>query len=141
LSQHGPRGSVSLARAIQSAVRQASRPGALLVLSDYFDPGPVLKALLLARSAGHDVFLLQILAREEVEPTIEGDYALVDAETEASVELTLDARALSAYAARLAGLLEELRGWARKNGASYVRVISDEPLEPAIRRLVARGID
>jgi uncharacterized protein (DUF58 family) len=135
------RGSVDLARSIDLAVRQASRPGLLAVFSDFFDPGPVLSALGQARAAGHDVALVQVVLREEQEPTLEGDLLLVDAETDATIEVTADASALEAYMLRFAGLCEELRGFARKRGATYVRALSDEALEAVVRRLVSRAID
>ena len=77
----------------------------------------------------------------EIEPSLEGDWALEDAETGAICEVTMDAAALEAYVLRFAGLCEELRAFARKHGAAYVRVRTDEPLEGAVRRLVARSVD
>lgn len=134
-------GAVDLSRAIEQTVRRAHRPGMLVVLSDFFDPGPVLTTLGRARAAGHDVFLVQVLAREEVEPSFEGDFTLEDAETGATVDVTMDPSAVEAYVLRLTGLVEELRGWARRHGATYVRTATDEPLEGAVRRCVSREVD
>ncbi|MBI4706015.1 MAG: DUF58 domain-containing protein [Deltaproteobacteria bacterium] len=136
-----PGGGTDLSRAIDAVVRQSARPGMLVVLSDFFDPGPVVGALARAGAAGHDIVLVQILAPEEVEPACQGDFALEDAETGAIVELTMDPAAIEAYALRLAGLCEELRAFARKHRATYVRVRTDEPLEEAVRRIVARSVD
>lgn len=141
LSRATPSGSVSLARAVDQVVQRSPRPGMLVVLSDFFDAGPVTAALTRARAAGHDVFLVQVVARSEVEPGYEGDFALVDAETGATVDVTMDAGAIEAYVLRFAGLVEELRAWARKHGASYLRTTTDEPLEGVVRRFVARAID
>jgi uncharacterized protein (DUF58 family) len=113
----------------------------LLTVSDFFDPGPVTAALGRAVKAGHDVVLAQVVAPDEIEPTLVGDWALEDAETGAVVEVTMDAAALEAYVLRFAGLCEELRAFARKHGAAYVRVRTDEPLEGAVRRLTARSVD
>jgi uncharacterized protein (DUF58 family) len=135
------RGGTDLSRAIQQLLELASRPGLLVVLSDFFDAGPVISALGRARAAGHDVALIQVLARSEVDPDLEGDFQLVDSETAAMVEVTMDASAVDAYLLRLTGLVEELRGWSRKHGASYVRTVTDEPLEQVVRRIVARGVD
>ena len=77
----------------------------------------------------------------KVEPDFEGDYALVDAETGATVDVTMDASAVEAYVMRFAGLVEELRAWSKKHGASYLRVTTDEPLEGVVRRFVGRTID
>lgn len=134
-------GGTHLARAIDAVVRQSARPGLLCVLSDFFDPGPVTAALGRAAQAGHDVAAVQVVAAEELAPGLEGDLTLEDAETGALVDVTMDAAALAAYAARFAGLCEALRAWARRHGATYVRARSDEPLEGAVRRFVSRSVD
>jgi uncharacterized protein (DUF58 family) len=134
-------GSADLARAVDLAVRRSARPGLLVVLSDFFDAGPITAALGRARAAGHDVALVQVLAHEEVEPTLEGDLVLEDAESGATVEVTMDPGAVEAYVLRLTGLVEELRAWARRHGATYVRALTDEPLETVVRRIVSRAVD
>jgi uncharacterized protein (DUF58 family) len=134
-------GRADLGATIEETVMRSSRAGLLVVLSDFFDSGPVTHALGRARAAGHDVALLQIVARGELEPILEGDYTLVDSETGATVDVTMDPGALSAYVLRLTGLVEELRAWARAHGASYIRTCSDEPLEGVVRRFVAREVD
>ncbi len=57
-------------------------------------------------------------------------------ETNAEVEVTMDAGAIEAYLARVTGLVQELRATARRLNGRYVRVLTDEPLEAPIRRLV-----
>ena len=136
-----PEGPTNLGRAVDAVVRRSPRPGLLALLSDFFDPGPVLEALHRAAAAGHDVLLLQIVAPEEIEPSFEGDLTLEDAESGALVDVTMDAAALEAYGLRFAGLCEELRAWARRHGASYVRVRTDEALHDVVRRIVARSVD
>jgi uncharacterized protein (DUF58 family) len=135
------RGATDLSRAIDHVVRRSSRPGLLALVSDFMDNGPLLSSLGRAVAGGHDVALVQVVAPDELEPDMEGDWALEDAETGAVVEVTMDARAIEAYVLRFAGLCEELRSWARRHRATYVRVRTDEPLESAVRRLVARAID
>lgn len=134
-------GLTDLARAIDDARKRSPRPGLLAVFSDFFDGGAVIESLGRARAAGHQIVLVQVLAPDELEPSFEGDFALEDAETGALVEMTMDPSALEAYAARLAGLFEELRACAKRLGASYVRTRTDEPLEATIRRIVAQQVD
>jgi len=135
------RGGTDLSRAIEQATLRSPRPGMLVVVSDFMDSGPFDAALTRAASAGHDVMLVQVLSREEVEPHWDGDYALVDAETNATVEVTMDAAAIEAYLARLNQLVLGLRALAKKVRGGYVRVINDEPLLPAVRRFVGRVVD
>lgn len=134
-------GTVDLARAVDGSIRQSVRPGMLVVFSDFFDAGPVLQALSRARAAGHDLVLMQVLAAEEVSPTLEGDLLLEDSETGETMELTADADSLNAYAQRLHGLCEELRSFSRRHGAVYIRTIVGESLEEAIRKMVYRSHD
>lgn len=134
-------GGTDLARAVDAVIQRSRRPGMLAAISDFFDPGPVTTALARAVQAGHDVALVQVVAPDEIEPTLEGDWTLEDAETGALVEVTMDPAALEAYVLRFAGLCEELRAWARKHSATYVRVRTDEPLEAAVRRFVSRSVD
>jgi uncharacterized protein (DUF58 family) len=141
LSEPVAGGSGDLVRALDQAVRQSARPGLLVVVSDFLDPGPVTRALTQASAAGHQLALVQVLAREEIEPNYDGDFAFVDAESNLEVELSMDAAAIDAYVTRLTGSIEELRSWSRKHRASYVRISNDEALEGAVRRFVAREID
>jgi uncharacterized protein (DUF58 family) len=129
-------GRASLAHALRAVAERSARPGLLVVLSDFLDPGPVAEELSRLRAQGHTLALVQVLSRMELEPVFEGDLGLVDAETETEVEVTMDAAAIEAYLARLAGLVEELRATSRRLGARYVRTVTDEPLVEPVRRLV-----
>jgi uncharacterized protein (DUF58 family) len=136
-----PEGRADLGRAVRRVVEGSMRPGLLVLLSDFLDPGPVTAALGMARAAGHDVALVQVVDQTELEPDFEGDFSLVDSETDSAVEVTMDATAIEAYLLRVAGLAEELRAWARRHGATYVRARTDEPLLDVLRRFVKRAVD
>jgi uncharacterized protein (DUF58 family) len=135
------RGGTDLARAIDDAVLRSPRPGMLVVVSDFLDPGPFDASLGRAAAAGHDVALVQVLAHDELHPPWDGDLALEDAETGTVVEVTLDARAVAAYLERLNALFLALRALAKRNRATYVRTTTKEPLLATIRRFVAREVD
>jgi uncharacterized protein (DUF58 family) len=134
-------GTTHLARSIDKLVRQSSRAGLLVVLSDFLDPGPVLRALGRARAAGHDVALVQVLAPEELDPPNQGDCALEDLEEKSELAVTMDAGAIEAYLDALDDLCRGLAAFARTRGASYLRVASNDALDEAVRRLTARSID
>jgi hypothetical protein len=99
------------------------------------------RALLAARAAGNDVVLAQVLTRDEIAPSFRGDLVLEDAETGDTITLTADVDTVEAYLARLAGLYEMLRRWARTHGGTYVRFATDEKLEDGVRRILDRRID
>ncbi|MSP23773.1 MAG: DUF58 domain-containing protein [Myxococcales bacterium] len=134
-------GAVELARAVDTVVRKSGRPGMLVVASDFLDASPYSSALSRAVQAGHDVVLLHVVAEEELDPQDEGDLAFEDAETGALVEVTLDVATIEAYLRRFAGLCASLRAFAKKHRATYVRVVTGEALESAVRRVVSRAVD
>lgn len=136
-----PNGETDLATAIDQVLLRSSRPGMLVVVSDFMDPGPFDAAITKAASMGHDVSMVQVLAREEVDPQFDGDFALEDVETGEIVEVTMDAAAIEAYLARLNKLLLAMRALAKKTRATYVRHVADEPVINAVRRFVGRVVD
>jgi uncharacterized protein (DUF58 family) len=141
LSAVQARGRGDLARALRIAQESAKRPGLFVVVSDFLDAGPVTDVLGQAHAAGHDVALVHVLDPTELEPELGGDFELVDAETGEALNVTLDATAIETYLLRLFGLAEELRAWARRHGAVYLRMTTDEALLPVMRRFVTRSID
>jgi uncharacterized protein (DUF58 family) len=136
LSHIEAKGRASLPAALRGVSERALRPGLLVVLSDFFDAGSVVEELSRLRAQGHALALVQVLSRMELEPDFAGDLGLVDSETETELEVTMDAAAIESYLARLAGLVEELRAAARRLGGTYVRAVTDEPLEAPVRRIV-----
>jgi uncharacterized protein (DUF58 family) len=136
LSHIEARGQTSLPAALRAIAERALRPGLLVVLSDFFDPGPVTEELSRLRAQGHALALVQVLSRLELEPSFEGDLGLIDAETQVELEVSMDAAAVEAYLARVTGLVQELRDAARRLGGRYGRVVTDEPLEAPLRRIV-----
>lgn len=118
---------LSLAQALQVVKMRQKRAGLVLILSDCFDASfeQIVAAL---RQRRQEVVLLQILSPEELRPALEGDFRLVDSETEDAVEVTLDRRALEAYQRRLEEWLEGIRSFCRKQGASYCLVDTGKPL-------------
>jgi uncharacterized protein (DUF58 family) len=136
-----PRGGTDLARAIDGLVQRSGRPGMLVVLSDFMDPGPFDQAVLRAATSGHDVALVQVLSEEELRPPYEGDVAFEDVESGALVEVTLDARAIAAYTERLNALIFALRALAKRVRATYVRAVTREPTIDVVRRFVTRALE
>jgi uncharacterized protein (DUF58 family) len=141
LDEIRPDKGTDLARAIDAVVLRSPRPGMLVVVSDFLDAGPFDAALGRAASGGHDLAFVQVLSPEEVEPPWDGDLALEDAETGATVEVTLDARVVAAYLQRLGGLVAMLRATAKRHRATYVRALTTEPLLEIVRRFVGRAVD
>jgi uncharacterized protein (DUF58 family) len=115
-----------------------ARPGLTVVLSDFLEPA-FLEALRPHRFRRHTMVLVQVLAREETAPSLEGDLRLVDSETGEGVEATVGPRERAAYLRRLEGERRALRDFGLRYGADVFSLPCDLPLEEALWGHLLRG--
>lgn len=127
----------ALATALRDFVKANTRAGLVILLTDGLDPEmPNLIRVLGGR--GHEVCLIQILAPEEVDPDLEGDLRLLDAETNEVVEITANRDALDGYRKNLAAHNELLQESCRRVGGRYLTVQVDRSLEWIITEKLRR---
>jgi uncharacterized protein (DUF58 family) len=127
-----PGGETDLARTVEQFLAGSPRPGVVAVVSDLLDPGGYERPLDRLASARHEPVIFHVLDAEELAPTPGGDLVLVDAERGARVEVTLDARAVAAYRARVDAFLAGVRAYAKKRGFAYVFAGGDVPFEESL---------
>jgi len=124
-------GPTDLVAAARHAAAQLRGRGLIVLLSDLLDPGAETVIRDLA-GTGSELVILHILGRDEIDPPIEGDLRLVDAESGERVDVTLDMTTVDAYRARLAAWQADLADLASRRAAAYVPIISDVPLADVI---------
>lgn len=126
-----------LADSVRRFAHAPVQPGMAFLLSDGLDP-QLPDALRALGGRGHEIVFLQVLSEVELEPVLEGDLRLIDAESEQAVEITATGGVLQAYQRRLQTFCEELENVCRQLGAWYLRVQSKEPVEEIILRRLRR---
>jgi uncharacterized protein (DUF58 family) len=120
-------GPTDLLAAARHAAAQLTGRGVLVLISDLLDPAAdrVIRELAATSS---ELIVLHVLSPEELDPTLEGDLRLVDAETGDGIDVTVDLATIDDYKARLAMWQEGFADLAAKRRASYVPLPSDLPL-------------
>jgi uncharacterized protein (DUF58 family) len=103
-------------------------PGIAIVLSDFLTDSDWRGGLRSLRAAGQEVTAIQILAPEELDPQLRGDWKLVDAETGAQAEVTISPRLLHRYAETLESHTAAISDFCRREGIGFVRLSSDVDL-------------
>jgi uncharacterized protein (DUF58 family) len=140
LSKLEPSGEWSPGTVIARAAELMRRRGVLLALSDFYDePEAALVELKRASRRGHEVGLLQILSRAEIDFPYSGGIEFEDLESAA--RRTVDAAALQrTYRDRIAEFLEGWRTNARGAGLEHALFTTDVPPDDALRAfLIRRG--
>jgi uncharacterized protein (DUF58 family) len=121
------------------SLRHRSR-GLVFVISDFLDPIHVKEGIKRLLHNKHDLLLLQVLDKTEIDPDLRGDWALTDSETGDVVEISVSPRLITDYKRRMLTYLEDLRSFARKLGVGYVLTTTDHPVEDFIlKELVLTG--
>jgi uncharacterized protein (DUF58 family) len=113
-------GSTRLNQALRSYAHRAQRPGLLLLLSDLFSSDGYEAGMDALLARGYEVGLLHILSPDELDPPIGGDVRLVDVETAATAELSVDAASRRLYQRRLESWRTDIAAHCRRREATYV---------------------
>ncbi len=96
--------------------------GVLIVLSDFLFPDGYEKGLNYVAGRGFDVFALQLLSPEEVDPArhgIAGDLRLIDSETGKETEVTASTAVLSQYRKSLETYIAGLRDFSVRRSITH----------------------
>ncbi len=135
LARLGPSGAAPIATALTRAAALMRRRGLIVVLSDFYDEEAAMTDIRRLMRMGHDVVVIHTLAREELTLPAGSSAQYQDVETGARV--TANPGALRpAYDAAVQEFLARVQRAAQREGVDYVRLVSSEPIEPPLRRLL-----
>lgn len=115
-----PEGETRLAAAFKQFALTHRRPGVVIVVSDFLDKAGYEDALRYFLATRQDVFILHLLAAEELAPTLTGDLKLVDMEDEDTTEVTISAPLLRTYRRTVESFCTSLKNYAGSRGLNYL---------------------
>lgn len=127
------------AEGISSGLRRAAgvlrRRGVVVVISDLYEEDAALAEIRRVARMGHDVVVVHVMAREEL--TLPGGGATEFEDLETGVTSVTHPDAVAAtYAANVERFLARMQTAVRREGLDYLRLVTGEPLEPALRRFL-----
>lgn len=126
-------GTTNLGESIRK--RKITGRGVSILVSDFLNNGGIenleegLKYLAFKKQ---QIILVQVLSKEDMEPTIDEEVTLIDSETREEVKMTLNYKVIEEYKKALRAYNDNLKNMAKKYGAKVVFVRSDEALEKVI---------
>jgi uncharacterized protein (DUF58 family) len=132
LAKIQPDGKTNLLEASRRFILRNRRPGVLLLISDFLDPEgfePPLKTLSAARM---DLFAIHVLAKEEIEPVLTGDFLLVDSETGDRLDVTASRRLAENYQKTVRGFCATLQQFCATRGGAYLFASTELPFEALV---------
>jgi len=129
-----PGGALDLAASLNDHLQRLRRPGKAILISDFLMPAAAYqKGLNLLRSFNLDIAAVQVLSRQEVEPSFpNGSLALVDSESQKEINYNWNSNARRHYQARLAHHNLELKSFCHQSGIHYSLYVNDRDLSDFI---------
>jgi uncharacterized protein (DUF58 family) len=114
------------------------RRGIAIVISDFYqDPETIVRDIEPLRFRGNEVVLFHVLDPQEIRPVLKSSAILVDLETEQKIEVVPE-YAKTSYRLKLDAHIEQLRSRTRAAGMDYELLVTDQPLDGALRAYLAR---
>jgi uncharacterized protein (DUF58 family) len=109
------------------------RRGIAVVISDFYEePEVIVRAIEPLRFHGHEVVLFHILDPQEIHPQLKNAAVLVDLETDQKIEV-IPEYARTTYRTKVDAHIEKLRSMTRAAGMDYQLLVTDQPLDAALR--------
>lgn len=124
-----PAGHTDLNATLTDFAQRERHAGICLIISDFFSPTGYAEGLEALRARGHEVVVIHVLSPEEVRPEQVGDVRLIDVETEAGQDLSIDATLYALYQHHLQAWQTEIRAMCAKYRIAYAFAVSDSPAE------------
>ena len=132
LQKLAPAGPSNMKQALRTFSLKSSGKGIVIVLSDFMDKGGYEDALRYLVARQMDIYAIQILSQEEIDPEIVGDLKLVDIEDEDAAEVTVSAPLLKRYKQNLAAYRAGLHDWCNRRGVAYLFTSNQVPFDKLV---------
>jgi uncharacterized protein (DUF58 family) len=127
-----PVGSYSFKAAAERIAMTRRGKGIMIVLSDFFFKEGYEDGLRRLVGHGYDVYCVQVLSPQELEPTLTGDLNLLDVEDRDAAEITVSAPLLKRYKAVLGAYCGTLEKFCLQRGMQLITIRSDTPVQTLI---------
>jgi uncharacterized protein (DUF58 family) len=132
---------VSLHDGVRDFALRSGGSGVVVLISDLMDKQGFESALRMLIGRRMDVVVIHLLAAEELEPPLRGDFRLVDSEDDDFAEVTLNEYALRKYRETVAAFINSARQFCSRRNITYILARNDMPLEELITQyLRQRGV-
>lgn len=127
-----PTGSSHLAEACKRFALAHRQKGVCVVLSDFFDKGGYENGLRYVAGGKYDLFAVQVLSPQEIEPDLQGDLKLRDMEDDDMAEVSITQPLIKQYKANLNAYCLGLKEYLTRRGGTYLFTSTSVPFDTLV---------
>jgi uncharacterized protein (DUF58 family) len=125
-------GTTDLIGSLKAYALRGARPGLAMLISDLMSPTGYQDGLAQLQGRGFEIGLIHVLSKDEVEPQLAGDLQLIDVETGAGQDVSVDVAMYDLYVRRLLAWRDEIGSYCLRRGMHYATVETSRPWEELI---------
>jgi hypothetical protein len=131
-----------LADGVRNFCLRNSGKGIVVLISDLMDKAGYQPALKYLVAQDMDIYVVQVLSAEELDPQVQGDLRLVDCEDADVAEITVSVPLMQRYQQTLGAFVNSARDFCHRRGIVYILARNQVPVEELVtgylrtRRLV-----
>ena len=128
----------SLATGVKNFCLRNAGKGIVVLISDLMDKNGYEAALRYLVSQRVDVYVIQVLSQEEIDPDVKGDLKLVDCEDADVAEITVSAPLLARYKSTLNAFVGGAQEFCNRRGITYLITSNKEPFDKLVLSYLRR---
>jgi hypothetical protein len=117
---------------------KSSGKGIVILLSDMMDKEGYEDALRYLVARQYDIYVIQILSQEELEPELLGDLKLVDIEDADEAEITVSGPLIKRYKQNLAAFQAGLQEYCNRRGVAFMTTSNQMPFDKLVLNYLRR---
>ncbi len=134
-----PGGKTDLTRTLKAFCSESRRQGLIVLISDLMDSSGIESALRVIRPFRHDVFVVHVVAREDIDPATHGEVSLMDSESHETRNLYITPDIAASYRKTFERFCNDIEQHCKRSHMGYIRTLSDFPFEDLILKLFRHG--
>lgn len=138
LNKLKPTGEGDLASTMRRFTLSERLRGVVVVVSDFLDKSGFDASLKYVAGGRYDLYAVQVLSPEEIDPTLTGDLKLKDVEDGSDAEVSISAPLLKQYKATLNAYCLGLKDYITKRGGSYLFSSTAVPFDTLVLAYMRR---
>lgn len=122
-------GTSNFTAACRQFATRHTQPGIVIMLSDFFEKGGYEAGFRYLLGRKYDLYALQILSPEEIEPTLVGDLQLKDIEDDDLADVTISRALINRYKRNLHAYCGALKDYCGARGINYMFTDTKVPFD------------
>lgn len=134
-------GASNLAEVCRWFVQRHPSKGVCIVLGDFFDKGGYEAGLRYLAAGRYDLYCIQILSPQEIDPDLQGDLKLLDMEDGETAEVSITRPLIQRYKQNLNAYCLAVRQYLARRGGTYLFTSTASPFDALVLKyLRERGL-